>query len=420
MRKKKTFIEIPINKITTSKYFIPLIHDKTKVSSHSWFDIETYDYGSNQEVNSHVIQTQVMRAKQIKINTNTSQKHILLEWIEHARIVYNMTVKYLKHNAVLCFNKLRAMIKSLFSKIFKHRLTNTPCHIIDNSIKDVLKARKTAMALLKAGYIKKFRLRSKKQAKPIQTIVIEKQDFSKKVNSFYVKTMGLLNTSNPIIHKFIEHDCRLSFDKNKNIFLLHSPIKKETTSCKTRYRTCGIDGGLKTFLTVYNPDKECLKIMNRDRTTKLSRLIRKKISLMRLTRTSKAKRATLRVNRKIYNNVKELHYKSANLLVNSYDNIYLGKLSTQNIIKGKTLSPFDKQFALALSHFTFYNILKNKCEELSKNLFYVDESYTSKTCGSCGNLYNIDKSRVYTCDKCHGVFDRDMNSARLILIKNEC
>jgi len=420
MRRKKTFNEIPINKITTSKYFIPLINDKAKISSYSWFDVETYNYENDEGFNYRAIQTQVIRAKQIKINTDKRQRQILLEWIENARIVYNMTVKYLKHNAILCFNKLRSMIKSLFSETFKQRVMNTPCHILDNSIKDVLKARKTALALLKVGHIKRFRLRYKKQDKPIQTIVIEKQDFSKRINSFYVKTIGLLNTSNPITHEFVNHDCRLSFDRNKNIFILHSPMEKETTSCKTKYRTCGIDGGLKTFLTVYNPNKECLKIMNRDRTTKLSRLINKKIELLRLNRTSRYKRATLKVNRKIYNNVKELHYKSANLLANSYDNIYLGKLSTQSIIKGKKLSPFDKHFALALSHYTFYNILKNKCEELNKNLFYVDESYTSKTCGACGNLYDIKDSRIYTCNKCHGVFDRDMNSARLILIKNEC
>lgn len=98
----------------------------------------------------------------------------------------------------------------------------------------------------------------------------------------------------------------------------------------------------------------------------------------------------------------------------------MGKLSTQCIIKGNKLSSFDKQSALALSHYTFANILKNKCEEFNKNFFHVDESYTSKTCGMCGNLYNIDKSRIYKCEQCYGVFDRDMNAARLILIKNEC
>ena len=158
--------------------------------------------------------------------------------------------------------------------------------------------------------------------------------------------------------------------------------------------------------------------MNRDTTTKLSRLINKKISLMKLKRTRVVSKAILHNNSKIYNNVKELHYKTARLLCKSYNNIYLGKLSTRSIVKGN-LTSFDKHFAHALSHFTFSQILENKCNEFGKKLYYVDESYTSKTCGSCGSMYDVKLSRVYSCESCLQKYDRDMNAARNILIKNE-
>ena len=64
-------------------------------------------------------------------------------------------------------------------------------------------------------------------------------------------------------------------------------------------------------------------------------------------------------------------------------------------------------------------ILQNKCNEFNKKLFYVDETYTSKTCGFCGNLYDVKSSRVFTCPSCNNSYDRDMNAARNILIKNE-
>ena len=74
---------------------------------------------------------------------------------------------------------------------------------------------------------------------------------------------------------------------------------------------------------------------------------------------------------------------------------------------------------LIVSHFTFSHILENKCNEFGKKLYYVDESYTSKTCGSCGSIYDVKLSRVYSCNMCLQQYDRDMNAARNILIKNE-
>lgn len=407
------------NKIIKSKHFIPTEIDSIN-STVSWFDIKKYDYGSTNKQIENVISITGVRCKQIKIYPTKHQKKILCEWIEIARIVYNITVQYLKHNEGKSFISLRPIIKSLFTNHFKERILKSgiPVHIMDNAIKDVIKARKTAFQLLKAGHIKRFRLRFKKQSKITQTIVIEKQDFSSKQNSFYVSSLGELKSSSPINQSTIKHDCRFTYDSNKNIFILHSPIDITNTTNKSKFESCSIDPGLKTFLTIYNPEKECMKIMNRDDTLKLSRLVNKKISLLKLTRTKSSKKAILRNNRKIYNNVKELHYKCARYLCENYNNIYLGKLSTQSIVKGN-LTSFDKHYSHALSHFTFSQILQNKCNEFGKKLYYVDESYTSKTCGCCGEIYDVNLSRSYNCSHCLNVYDRDMNAARNILIKNE-
>lgn len=418
---KKTKLNfIPINKIVKSTHFLPTGDNKCIKQNYSWFDIEHYNYGSNQDLVSKNIENNILKCKQIKISPTLKQKEILLEWIELSRIIYNQTVQYLKHNESKSFITLRPIIKSLFNDHFKQRIIQAklPVHIIDNSIKDVIKARKTAFTLLKLKHIKRFRLRFKKQNKITQTIVIENQDFSSKNNSFYIKSLGILNSSQPINKDKIKHDCRLTYDSNKNIFILHTPTDIIITESLERFNVCGIDPGLKTFLTVYNPQKECIKIMNRDNTLKLTRLINKKINLMKLDRTKTIVKAILKNNKKIYNNVKELHYKSARYLCKNYNKIYLGKLSTQSIVKGN-LRAFDKHFAHALSHFTFSQILENKCKEFNKKLYYVDESYTSKTCGNCASLYDVNLSRVFTCPACTKTYDRDMNAARNILIKHE-
>ena len=415
----KKLKQISKNKITQSKHFLPT-EIKCSKQTQSWFDIERYDYGSTSQNQSKVIENKVIRCIQIKISPTLTQKKILFEWIELSRIIYNMTIQYLKHNESKSFISLRPIVKSLFCEHFKQRITQAklPVHVIDNSIKDVLKARKTAFTLHKLGYIKRFRMRFKKQSKITQTIAIDHQDFSKVKNSFYIKALGELKSSLPINRAKISHDCRLTYDSNKDLFILHSPKNNIITNSTERFEVCGIDPGLKTFLTIYNPEKECIKIMNRDTTTKLTRLINKKIALTKLDRTKIIKRAILRNNRRIHNNVKELHYKSARFLCQNYNKIYLGKLSTQSIVKGK-LTSFDKHFAHALSHFTFSQVLENKCKEFEKILYYVDESYTSKTCGNCGSLYDVKLSRVYSCANCSQNYDRDMNAARNILIKNE-
>lgn len=52
-------------------------------------------------------------------------------------------------------------------------------------------------------------------------------------------------------------------------------------------------------------------------------------------------------------------------------------------------------------------------------LYIVDESYTSKTCGRCGNLNNkLGGNKIYKCTNCNLVIDRDINGARNILLKH--
>lgn len=69
--------------------------------------------------------------------------------------------------------------------------------------------------------------------------------------------------------------------------------------------------------------------------------------------------------------------------------------------------------------------MKAKCIEKGVELYLVDESYTSLTCGMCGRVKQkseLGGSRVYKCPVekggCGSILDRDVNGARNILIKN--
>ena len=95
-------------------------------------------------------------------------------------------------------------------------------------------------------------------------------------------------------------------------------------------------------------------------------------------------------------------------------------MSTQGIISTKNnLNKITKRVMSSLSHFTFSQRLQAKAEEYNVKFAYVDESYTSKTCGNCGNENNnLGSSKIFDCPHCEYITGRDVNGARNIFIKN--
>ena len=71
------------------------------------------------------------------------------------------------------------------------------------------------------------------------------------------------------------------------------------------------------------------------------------------------------------------------------------------------------------SFFSFKQKLQYKCELYNKKLIIVDESYTSCTCGQCGEINRgIKGNETFNCPRCHIKIDRDASAARNIFIKN--
>jgi putative transposase len=73
-----------------------------------------------------------------------------------------------------------------------------------------------------------------------------------------------------------------------------------------------------------------------------------------------------------------------------------------------------------LKHFTFRQRLIEKIKLVKDTqLYLVTEEYTSKTCTNCGSVkWNLGCNKIYKCNKCKLIIDRDVNGARNIFIKN--
>jgi len=183
--------KISVSDIKNAKYFLPkenvnlFSNDEIEMS---WFGLESKIYNNlYNEKFKNIEEHNITTSKNIKLNFNKIQKFIILKWFESARLVYNTTVYYFRHNKLCSFYTARKEVKKILPEYIKefNNKYYVPCLIIDNAINDVCKAYKSSIALLKKGEITHFKVRYKKFTKDKQSIVLEKTTFNKDINCFY-------------------------------------------------------------------------------------------------------------------------------------------------------------------------------------------------------------------------------------------
>ena len=222
----------------------------------------------------------------------------------------------------------------------------------------------------------------------------------------------------------IECDCRILRTNPGQYFLLLTH-KKETKYKKPLMNTVSLDPGEVTFQTFYSPDGITGKCG--DRFSKQTKQIAEKIFKLQSlsTKVNSRSRRNIRhrmslLRTKIKNKVNDLHCKTAHFLCNNFNTIIIPEFRTKSMTKksSRNIHKSTVRGLLNLSHHKFLCRLKYKCKMTQRNLLIVDESYTSKTCGSCGKLNKtLGGSRKYICPNCNMHLDRDINGARNILIK---
>ena len=124
-------------------------------------------------------------------------------------------------------------------------------------------------------------------------------------------------------------------------------------------------------------------------------------------------------NKKIKNLINELHWKTINYLIMNYDNILIGDLSAKSIVSNKgVLSSMTKRIAMNLSFYKFRERLKYKCAINKVEFGIINEWMASKMCSRCGKINEkLKGNKIYKCERCGLIIDRDINGARNIHIK---
>lgn len=422
-------------------YDIPIDLIFNNVEMDSWFDIQkainnNFDRKSNTTYDD--IEHDKFYTKSYKLDLTDMQKRLIDRWIDFYTLMYNGTIKHINYRSThgLPFLNVGKMKKALQNikqtlmmqsemtlkinkkdqVIYKKVYINS--HTLDYAINDAIQRFKSSLTNLKRKNIKHFRLRLIKLTKKERIMKLEKSAFGKNTicGSILGEVKCLNNEDN---FSYLTNMSTVSIIKKYgNEYYLLKKYKFEEDIIDDD-RVIGLDPGIRTVLTGY-ANKDILEIGN-----KVSEIIKKKLkqidSIIKKGFNKKKERAIVkRKYERIKNMTKDMHHKVSNYLTENYGNIIMGNLSTKSVGEGKGIARMTKRIGNMISFNKFKKILKYKCVRKGVNYKEMDERYTTKCCGKCGNKKeNLGGNKIYNCERCGIKMGRDINSARLMIIKSE-
>lgn len=300
--------------------------------------------------------------------------------------------------------------------------------VIRGSVKKFTSSVNSAISNLKNGNISHFRMNFQSRKKPVEIVHFEDKKypvFLDGIKSRYWFTDKSGKKKN-IKYEDIgsKKGLEIIHDKSTDRYFYHVPIEVDwypeedrrnenqvsssAEGVDSQKRIISLDPGVRKFLVGYDPSGKVIFVGD-GASKRLSKL---------LSETNDDYGNT-KLWSKIKNLVMELHNKTVKYLISNYDEILLPDFRVSEMIRGKKLGRMTKRLMNMFSFYKFKEKLTSACKRRKKNLYIVDESYTSCTCTNCGNMKkNLKGEEVYKCGKCRLEIDRDVNGSRNILIKN--
>ena len=385
-----------------------------------------------------------LKTHKVPVKFNKLDKTIINQWLGVASRVYNQCVHDYNSNGKTMrkIGEYRQMFINSDNMEIPEFYKSVPYEVKDCGILDF----KKAVESNKAKAIEKtirgedktpFDIKYRDKRKESRTFAVLQKGYKK--NGFYPlimnkcrKSLGSDNKENSmkskncydLIPSTIEHDARLIRDKlNRYWFCYQSESTPITKSNHDKPKAIAFDPGVRTFMTGYDPDGLVFEVGNNDMTSLFKRGISMDITKSKMSKCNarkrwKLKRALLRTAQFIKNRVDEVHCKTTKWVSDNYDVVMLPKFETSKMVKRgeRKIGSKTARQMMTWSHYRFQQRMKNK---LNDRLVIVDESYTSKTCGSCFKInHKLGGNKVFTCSSCGLTIDRDINGARNIFLKN--
>jgi putative transposase len=439
--------------------------------------VDKWEKGLTKEIKNY--QKKPLKTLKIRLYPTLNQKKIINNFIDTYRFVYNRTLEYIKKNGhEINFQSLRNLlatertrqnhtqtiiyknyisilkskpksdvieyeIKELEDEINKLPLIknqliydfelNTSNEIRSNAIKHVCNAYETGFSNLQAGNIKCININFKKKSCKQQTIELASTDIKMTKDGINISPSKFPKNEKTIkIHKkmlkkykdiVIKNNCDLKMINNKYYIYITLSLKiKENKNVLKKF--CGVDPGIRSFVTIYgNNELTEIELKNNilEKYNKKMRILKNYRTRPRLKyeRNKYRKKHISKIEKKKTSITNILHWSVINYLIKTQDIIFFGDINSHNIVKKNNIKVVNRQFN-DLKFYIFKKRLLYKCLIHNKKVFFINESYTSKTCSSCGTIWNnLGSSKIYKCQNttCNKIFDRDFNASKNICMK---
>ncbi len=298
----------------------------------------------------------------------------------------------------------------------------TPKEIRAGAVDDACKAMKTGFSNLKSGRIKYFKLHFRKRTEPNKCISVSKNCI-KNVNGniqlapqfFKENCIFKIGTRTKKKHKNIEINNDSRIICQKNVYWILIPKKTNIQPKREPVNYCGIDPGMRTFMTAFG-NKGLTEYNYREKTLKQLDLQIKNLKSKRNKKQRVRKRIINKLETRKSNLVDELHWKTIIHITKNNDFIFYGNIKSHNIVKKGKNCTLNRDIN-NLKFYKFKERLLFKALESGCKVHLVNEAHTTKTCSFCGCINDVGASKIFKCKQCTHVVGRDVNAGKNILMK---
>lgn len=369
--------------------------------------------------------------RKIRIYPNTKQKELFKKCFGAHNYFYNKAIESLKKSPKNNIEEFRKEFIPRNTTLTDENkwMKEIPIDTREEAARKAKAAQKTGFTQLKRGVVKKFELkfRSRKHSKNeifyvAKMALVNGRIFAKKLRKQYAqlrvkrKDKELLNKNDGIFSIIKEKD---------NRYYICLSIKQKVKKLQPKNNICALDPGVRTFQTMYSQvssiefgydtSKKLYNLYRRE--DKLKSTLTKKIHHKK--RIELKKRCAL-LRTKVKHIVNDLHWKTCDRLTKHVQTILLPIFNTKQMANKnkRKISKTSTRLLLGLSHYEFQQKLLFKAKTRGRNVILCKEHYTTKTCGKCGVLnQKIGSKKIFQCEHCGLVMDRDIHAARNILIR---
>lgn len=366
------------------------------------------------------------------------QKKLFEKCLGAHRYFYNKAIEYNREtkekSPIDIRNNILPSYKSLDITHHEYWIKQIPYDTCEYAIRQFVSNLKTGMANVKNKNISHFHIDyiTKKESGIFwinkKAITIDNGNvriFPTRLDDPLVKVS---KKGKKLLKKLQRIDSNVTIQKYNNKYYLNIFVKNQPNQYNKlpeRNTFIALDPGVRTFLTGYSND-EVIEYGNNlyKKLEPIYERINKKISVAETTKSLQLRKKILKrcskLRTKIKSIVNDFHWKVAKHLTSNYSCILLPEFQTSRMTKKKDKLPkVVRKAMLSLSHYKFKEILKYVSENVPCcKVIVCNESYTSKTCGNCGELNNELKSQKHFSCKCGYNMDRDWNGARNVLIRS--